>query len=498
MAKAQTSPIKVARRRAASKPAEATAIQGHAREGPTELKAGIAPWLQTAASAGEGFAPFDPPPAGTFDVYRKIQRTPTPAVTMSVIKARANKPFKWETRDEDVPKERVQILKNWFAPLREAMMDDILFALDYGFAPFETLWDVIDPATIGVKGQSKWILPTLKPLRVDYTTFLFQKGVGIVGLRNKPPKSAEVDLTLDKCFWYTFGGEAGDPYGSPLYENIREVWSEAEQIRKKVSRYINKISGVIGQIHYPDGTSKDQAGADRPNFMLAQALAEAASNGKWLVMQNRFSSFLADPGQITPATLELALATAGKGEWVVSFVDPGGADHSSGFKELLMYYDVLMVRGLLQLERGLLESQKSGSRADSQMHGATGELFPDRLAEKIFGVLNNRLVNDTIELNWGKSERGSIFIIPEPTEDSVYDAKLKSFHAIMQNPTMSEPVGERIDFDILMDDLGVPVLESKRGKPLDLLPVMPPAAPRPAATNRMKTPSSNGNGNGSH
>lgn len=455
------------------------------------------PMFGGSGAAGQGFAPFEPPMPGTLEHFRRMKHTPTIAIGLSVPTARtiANE-WSYKKRDKDVPDDHVEMLKRWFKPKRPQIIRDGLAALWAGYSTFEKVYTLVSPASLGLDGGDKWFLPELKPLRVEYTNFLTDNAMKqIVGLRNSPPYGdGTVDLGLDKSFWYTFGGESGDPYGKSLLENLREVWSEADQVRKKISRYINKVSGVLCTIHYPDGVSKDADGVDTPNFKLAKTLAAAAAEGRSLIFQNRFASFIADPANIKPSDLDKALAAAGKAEWVVSFLDPGGTDHSGGFKELLQYYDVLMVRGLLQPERSLLESQGSGSRADSMTHGELGVLFPEVLINDFVLNFNKHVIDDILEINVGPDARGSIYAEPDPISDDEYDAKLKTLHAMLQNPDSSAAVGERIDVDQLADDLGVPILEEMRGKKLDMLSqILPSALGLP---NNAPKPGRNGNTNG--
>jgi hypothetical protein len=448
-----------------------------------------------ASGAGDGFAAFDVPPPGTFEVYRKIARYPTVAMPLAIIDAHIeSNEWTWRKRDDDQAEARVKLLDRWFAPQRQQIVHDGMMALRYGFSPFEKVWELVDPMDLGVEGiEGKVMLPRLKPLRVDYTTFRADSAYKrVIGIRNRPPYATkDIDLDTDKCFWFTFGGEAGDPYGESLFENIRDWWNEATQVRQKISKYVNKISGVIGQVHYPVGSGRDATGVETTNYELAQQIAAAGSEGRWILMPNRFSSFIPDPNNVTPAQIEMALGSAGKSEWVVSFVDPGGADHSGGFKELLQYYDVLMVRGLLNPERALLESQKSGSRADSQMHGQQGAIVPQALVTRFVLNFNAGVTDNIIEINnWGP--KGSYYAEPDPLNDDEYDAKLKTLHAGLQSPDVGPGLAQKIDWVQTMDDLGVAVLEDERETPLDILSqIMPPDLKLPGSNGEL-----NRNGNG--
>lgn len=436
--------------------------------------------LGFAQGFGDGFKGFDPPKSGTFDLYRKIEKHPTVNLALGKRQSQiVSNRWVWQV-EAGVDEKFIAALKKHFMPIRGKLISDCLMALRRGFAPFEVIWEIIDG----------YAFPRLKPLRVDYTEFLVDSGGSVRGLRNKPPKSASVDLLEGKWFNFSFGGEADDPYGLPLLENIRAIWSESEQIRKKVSKYINKVSGVVGQIHYPDGTSRDASGTERPNYMIACKVAVDASEGKFLVFNNKFASFI-DPntGAMTAAAMEKALACAGKSEWVVSFVDPGGTDHSAGFDLIMRYYDALLVRGVNEAERALLEAMH-GTRADASTHADIGVMFSQMVDGQIATAFNDGLLADTVERNIGSKYRRSVLVEPVPLMDPDADTKDKALNTMLGSVAIGETVAAKINVDEMIEDLGFTVNEDQRGPLTDVITLLPAGARTP------KPASPNGNGNG--
>lgn len=424
--------------------------------------------IDEAMGVGSGFQGFNPPEPGTYEVYRRLcKKLPTVALRFGKLQGTlTNNVWKYKKLDDSVPDERVQRIKDWFAPMRYQIITDALWALKFGFAPFEEVW---------VRSKNT-LMPTLKPLRVEYTKFTTKNG-SVYGMVNKVPGKDDVYLGPESCFSFTLGGEAGDPYGESLVENIREVGSEAYQIRRKVSRYMNKISGVLGQIHYPPGTSKDSAGADRPNFELAKGMASSASNGQWLLMPNHFAAYIAKGAEtLSPAALEKALATAGKSSWVASFLDASGTDHSKGFDTILRYYDSLLVRGLMESERAILEGQH-GTKADAGEHKDAGILFASMVDGELARQLNSGVVDDALEFNDGPDARGSVYIEPGALQDDAKDAKLKTVLAFVNNPATVDGMAQKYDADANMEDIGLKVRDEARG-PLEVsIMLAPPTKP---------------------
>ena len=166
-----------------------------------------------------------------------------------------------------------------------------------------------------------------------------------------------------KYFLYSYDGEAANPYGRSRHENIRQAWSESEQIRQRLAQYMKKVSGIVVQLHYPEGTSRDAAGAERPNQWLGQQVLDAVSAGRSVMFPNGFAS---------SSDLRMAYELAGKSPWQLSTLEAQGADHAPGMKLVLEYYDALIFRGWLRPERTGLES-RHGSKADAETHTDTGD-----------------------------------------------------------------------------------------------------------------------------
>ena len=412
----------------------------------------------TGFGVGNGVKGFDPPPDGTFDVYRKIASHPTVAVALAKIASPIfATPPTWMPKGGAKPGQKQ--VKDKYCDFCSSVFDhqfshfvrDGLRAVAFGFAPFEKVWGERD---------GKLIVEKLKPLRVDNTTFLYDKSGQIVALRNKNGGGTD-DLAPNKYFSWKLGSEDGDPYGRSRLENIRAVWSDAAQVLERFAKYLAKVAAIIGQIHYPDGTSKNASGADYPNFWLAQQLAADAQAGKFLLMPNKFMSFLST-GDVSPAVLEKALQCAGKSDWVLSFVDPGGTDFAPGFIAALEYWDKLLVRGLYQPERSILEG-KHGTKADAGQHNEASVDDSQHLYNDMLAAFNRDVVDEMLVLNFGESKRGAAYAEAPPLNDDSQDARKDVLKAGLANPVAGPIIAGKIDWDSVADDLDVPILEDQRG-----------------------------------
>ncbi len=408
-----------------------------------------APALAAASSAfaskpttGGGFATagvpgFAAPEPGTFDVYRRISAHPTVALVMRMVTAPivANT-WDWVARP-GTPPAWMAFVRDAIAPLRTAALTDGLSALAFGFAPFEKVW-----ATDG----GRVVIDRLKPLSPDQTTVLVDDGGNVRGLRNQVAGQEPRDLLGSKAFLFTYDGSL-NPYGRSRHENVRVTYAHATQTAERLAQYHKKVAGVIAQLHYPEGTSRDAAGVERGNDQVAQQILEAVSMGRSVRFPNLFAS-VDDPAA--------AADLAGKSQWVLSQFDPGGADHSAGLLDALAYYDRLLFRGWLRPERVGLEAQH-GTRSDAELHTESGTVDCELVEASFAAAFNAQVVDDLLVANFGPAARGAVRVDPSPITDARQQAAQAVLSALLGNGATAADVAQRIDVTAVLRDLDVPV-----------------------------------------
>jgi hypothetical protein len=275
---------------------------------------------------------------------------------------------------------------------------------------------------------------------------LVDGGGNVRGLRNQPAGQPPRDLLGSKAFLFTYDGSCGNPYGRSRHENVRVTWGQAMQTAERLAQYQKKVAGVIAQLHYPEGTSRDAAGVERSNDVVAQQILEAVSMGRSVRFPNLFAS-IDDPA--TAADL------AGKSQWVLSQFELGGTDYSAGLLNSLAYYDKLLFRGWLRPERVGLEAQH-GTRADAQQHSESGVLDAELVDAAFAAAFNAGVVDDVLAANFGPAARGAVRVDPSP----IADAKQQSLQAVLQaligNAATATAVASQIDVAAVLQDLDVP------------------------------------------
>lgn len=411
-----------------------------------------------------GLPGFSPAPAPDYDTYRKVSAHPTVALVKSIVVSPViGNTWNYVKRDDAVPDEMVEAVRMVFDPIHNDLVRDCMKALEMGWSPFEVIWKNAKDLSVIVR---------CKPLIPDNTSPVVDEHGNLEGLINKSPHIGKVALADEKYFAYTYDSQSGDPLGRSRHDNVIKVWHESEQIRERLAQYMRKVSSIIPVLHYPEGTLRDSSGADRSTEYLAQKTLDAVSQGHGIMFPNLFASEQ-DPRK--------AADLAGKSSWLLTFVDPGGADYAPGFHTILEYYDSLIFRAWLRPERVGLES-RHGSRADAVAHTDTGTRDCELIDRDIAEAINRQLVNKFLELNFGEDAVGAVRIEPNPIEDNSVQIYQTLVDAILSNSLIAQSVSNKIDVPALLDAMGVPVLDQEEATPTVSEPVQASNLPRKASS----------------
>lgn len=396
--------------------------------------------INVAGFSTTGVPGFAAPPAGTFATYRRISSHPTVALAMRIVTAPvlANS-WGWKSRP-DVPRHWLAFVRDMLQPMRARVLSHALSALTFGFAGFEKVWET---------DGKRLILTKLKPLLPEITEILVDDFGNFTGFRQRRPGQATpIDLLGSKAFCCTCEGECQNYYGRSRHENVRDDWSRAMQTAERLAQYHKKVAGVIAQLHYPEGTSRDASGVERSNDIVAQQILEAVSMGRSVRLPNLFAS-IDDP--------KSAAELAGKSQWVLSQFELGGADHSAGLLAALAYYDKQLFRGWLRPERVGLEAQH-GSRADAAEHSQTGIVDSELVDRGFAAAFNAGVVDDVLALNFGAAARGAVWVEPSPISDMRTDTVRTVLLTLLNHPRAAVDVSKLLDVAGMLEDLDVPVV----------------------------------------
>jgi len=387
---------------------------------------------------GDGYGS---PPEGTFATYREMRQDPTIALARAIATAPiqlAN--WSWEERDA-APSGAKDWLAEHFDNLRQHLMHHVMFAMDYGFQAFEKVIELID-----VGGEQRLGYRKLKPLIPDTTTIQYAKDTGaFAGL-----KQGDVALPAGKCFVYTNDMEGTDLYGRSRMENLRKtVWPAAQKLFEREGVYVQKASGIIPMVQYPEGSSLDRGGAEVSNFELAERLLAHLGKGNGVTMPNTMAKWveeLAVKGVSDAASMKA---------WLIDFLEPKTA-HGAEFVQLGDRHDKLKFRAWLVPERVGMEGTH-GTKAEAETHVDVALLVAELFLQDLARHVNWFLVDPLLEWNWGRQARGSVYMVPE----KLVDEQKEMLRAIMRAALSAnlDALNDLLNVDAAMDILGLPKAE---------------------------------------
>ena len=383
------------------------------------------------------------PPANTFANYRKMSRHPTLALAEFAATA-AIWTAGWSVdADEGVPEDRVQFISDVFLTMRETLIRQMTLGLRYGFQPFEVVWEA---------DGSRWLPSKIRPLLPDLTKILIDDVGRFCGFKQN-------ELTLDpiNCLCYTHDREGDNFYGVSRHERAAIQYQRWMDTDDRAGAYHKKTAGVISQLHYPPGWSMDAAGRKRTNQEIAVEMMIRMADSQSAIFPNEYARG-DDP--LTAAQL------AGKSQWAVSFLDPGGSNFAQGFIDERRYRDSLLLRSWLIPERAVVEGQ-FGTKAEAESHGDIATLGAEMTHQEIVRHLNWFVVDDVLAVNFGEETRGTVRICAQSLSDDNKAAFRSLFSVLVADPAIRAKVAESVDWESVSSTLGLPIREDR---PIEIEP----------------------------
>ena len=390
---------------------------------------------RTGVAAMLGYGTLASSPKGKYLVYRKMRTCPT----ISIARVAATAPIltaNWALEaDDNVPDDRVKFVQRQLDHHYPRLIKDMLFALDYGWQPFEKVWTVKD---------NQYVYDKIKMLVVDKSVLLLEKNTGAFkGIRNE-----KTVLEPANCFVFTHDSEGTDLYGRSRHENVREnAWFPWTEILDRTRHYAKKGAGVVPMIEYPPGTSKDQDGSTQSNFQLSRDLLEALGKVKGITMPNTLAAHATD---LIRAGVDLEQLKA----WRVSFLETK-AGHGREFSMLLRYFDVLMLRGWLVPERAATEGQ-FGTKAEAVVHTQLALTMSDLLYQDMLRQINSYIINPLLVLNFGAETADSIRLKREGLDPVIVSWLREMLTKVLTTPVNTDLFFEFLDIDTILDQTGLP------------------------------------------
>lgn len=389
---------------------------------------------QVATTAGALASGFGVVPSGTYDTYRQMRKSPTIAIARIASMAPV-RTAEWTVEAADgAPAAARDFIQTHFGKLWPRLIRDVLYALDYGWAPFEKIVEV------GPDGL--WRYRRIKHLAVDITERLEEEDGSFAGLKNGKAK-----LPAEKCFVFVNDDEAGFPHGVARHENCRVEWAAWRALLDRTGQYANKVAGVTPMVEYPEGESEDEQGAEQDNFVIAKRILAALGQGKGVTMPNVLARYAEDlaRGGIDPSKLKA---------WQISFIE-SQQQHGGDLQTLLTHMEKLMVRGWLQPERAVTEA-RFGTKADAAVGADLALTVAELLFWDILRYANDYLVDPLLVWNWGAAAEGTVRLAPSDMDAGVRAYYREILKQVLVNPSNADLLMSMVELEKLLDVAGVP------------------------------------------
>lgn len=376
-------------------------------------------------------------PKNVFDEYRQIAKNPTIALGTALLRAPIVACRWGYESDEGTPEDRTEFVKTEIDPLMPCLLRDMFRSVQMGFSPFERVWAMRSSGLLGYD-QMKALIP-------DKTQPMVAQTGELVGLKN-----GDVTLPRVKMFWYTFDQDYDNYFGNPLYENVRTTaWPAWVNIGRGANAYLDRAAGAQPIVFYPPGESKDASGTLQENYRLADRLLEQLSLRQGITVPRDYDEAMEELIQSGADFKELI-------RWTVDYLEPKNK-HGDEFINASRYQDSLLLRGILVPERAAIEGDH-GTKAEAEAHGELLVSLSATEAQNMFGEINQNLIDDMLQLNFGVEARGTVRLIQAGLDPTTAALLRDIIKAVLGNPANISVALDAMDLRSTMDITGVPQL----------------------------------------
>lgn len=387
-----------------------------------------------------------------------------------------------------VPKWAVEFISGTILPQRQGIIREALRYREFGFRPFERVYEM----AAGMPGGGKFYnLAKLKPLLPEFVTILNDEHGNFGGMTTGGGSSLASTggnaMAPNKSWICSHDVEAGNLYGLSVYEMGYEPWIDIQRTRIKQLMLMGKLSGVLPTLYYRPGMTPIN-GKLTDNYEIAkQIVAVAFAGGAACVPTTEYSD---TDLQQNPELAALA-------PWKLEIVNAGSyAPAMDGMIRERQYQNTLQCMALGWPSRSVLEAQQAGSRADSETHTQSASLLLENLDDDIasqvscgqpmYGVPG--VVDELLRLNFGDGTEGSIIVKPAPLSDPKVALYTDIIKTLLGNPKIAPIITQGFDLVDMLSHLDIKTPEDFKERLPELLKELQEQAMQPAPAPGGKTP----------
>ena len=311
---------------------------------------------------------------GSYADLRKVRKDPTVTLARSVLVSSVLA-GSWVIDVDEGVSDDVKEFVEHVLPLRDGYLSNaVAFGrIDYGWMGFEKIYRV---------ENDRIVIDWLKPLLHDITTILLTPQGRFAGYRQRPMIGLSVDVPAESCVHIAYDVEAGNLYGTPLLEGIRQTSDMWDECNDGARKYDKKLAGAQPIIKYPPGTATVGDDSSVDNCDTAAALLNALVSGGGVTLP-----------KTTAETIEAISddAKADAYKWDIELLEDKGKKQAA-FGDRLNYLDKQKVRGLQLPERAILEGE-FGTKAESATQSEWAILNMQKIDKQAAVAFNEQVIN---------------------------------------------------------------------------------------------------------
>ena len=376
--------------------------------------------------------------------YRKVRamrRDPTIALVRTLIMAPPLAAGWTVQTTKEAPAGAKELIERELFPVRSHIVRTAMMGCtDFGWQPFEKVFELKKDNTIGIK--------KIKSMIQDHTCIRVKRKNGVFNGLYQPYTDwkEEVYLNVAKSLLYNFDVEGTNWYGNATMRNVEEPYDASKKADDSSQRYDEKIAGAHWVIHYPIGTSL-VSGVDVDNYDIALSLKADLQSTGILIVPREVERFVEELNE-----------TRSDEAWKIEIIS---ADASDGnyFIDKLKYYEILKVRGLGFPERSVTEGQH-GTKAEAGEHGDFALINVELKHDEIIQITNWHLVNQLLEMNYGPDVASTVFLRANPLNDEKKQILKGVYDRVLSDPEILTAEYLQIDMPAVRELLEVPEDES--------------------------------------
>ncbi len=368
------------------------------------------------------------------DKMLAMRKHPTLSLARRLVRAAViATPWSVEASDE-APPDAADFIDEQLQPWRTTILRTATAAMvDYGWQPFEVVYDYRDPDI--VVSKVKPLLQSLTTIRVVPETGAFS------GLEQTSDSALPIVLNQLESLLVSFEVEGTNWYGRPRIEDSElpyDAWNNAAAAN---DRYDRKMAGVHWVIHYPVGSS-NYNGVEKDNYDVAEDILRRLESSGAVIVPATIANF------VDSVTKDSPLA------WKIELLSVGLSPQYS-FTDRLKYLDAGMVRGLGLPERSVLEGQ-FGTKAEAAAHADFAITDLEQTHESICEQVNEQVVNSLMRIKYGPEAERTVFVCPAPISEARRTVLRELYKEFLKSPEFMALEAMDIDRDAMRDSLDIP------------------------------------------